>query len=156
MNGILDEIRSRVGESNLSDSCGRDGCKADMTGLPSCRIIVDIDRAFPEHGMEGQRCDFVLFLPCTGGNLLAVPIELKSGRVDVSQAAKQLQGGAAFIERFAPKTSTCRPILFHGKGIHSKELEDLNRAKIKFRGLSLTIKKVRCNRPQNLARTLKP
>ena len=88
--------------------------------------------------------------------LVAAPIELKSGDVDASTASEQLQRGASFADRVAPAGSetVCRPILFHGKGIHSQQRKALNRAKVLFRGQRLTIKTARCNRPRNLAQAL--
>lgn len=128
-----------------------------MTGVPSPRIVVDADRAFPAHGVQGKRCDFLLFFVVAGADtLVAAPIELKSGEVDASTASEQLQRGASFADRVAPAGSetVCRPILFHGKGIHSQQRKALNRAKVLFRGQRLTIKTARCNRPRNLAQAL--
>ena len=107
--------------------------------------------------MSGKHCDFVLFFSSDAGEtLLTVPIELKSGDVDASEASEQLQRGADFAVRFAPKTinSACRPILLHGKSIHPKQRKTLNRAKVRYHSLDLTIKTARCNRPQNLAHAL--
>ena len=77
-----------------------------MADVPSPRIIVDADRAWPAHGIEGGRCDRVLFvvdvIDGVPGRLVAVPIELKSGGVDASKAAQQLQTGADFVHRFVP------------------------------------------------------
>ncbi len=158
MKAVLNRIRISVGRANLCDSCRRDGCRAYMTDVPSDRVVVDVDLAFPAHGPEGMRCDFVLFMPGTDESLLAAPLELKSGDVDASEAADQLRGGATFADRFAPANgeTVCRPILFHGARIHEKQRKTLNRAKVVFRGRKLTIKTARCNRPRNLASALEP
>ena len=128
-----------------------------MTDVPSDRVVVDADLAFPAHGLKGRRCDFVLFVLGTEGHLLAAPLELKSGGVDASKAADQLQGGATFADSVAPANNetVCRPILFHGAGIHTKQRKILNRTKIAFRGRKLTIKTARCKRLRNLACALK-
>ena len=157
MNEVLDGIRSRVGEENLSNSCGRDGCQVSMEDVPSPRIIVDAERAFPAHEMSGKRCDYVIFFINASGDILfTVPIELKSGGVDASEVSEQLQRGADLAVRVAPKTfkSVCHPILFHGRSIHPKQRKTLNRSKVRFHDLHLTIKTTRCNRPKNLARAL--
>lgn len=156
---ILHWIRSRVGTEHLSDSCSGDGCRVFTTGVPTDRVIVDADRAFPAHNIEGKRCDYVLFFLSTAKDtLVVVPMELKSGRVDVSDASEQLQRGADFANRFAPAQSgvkpVCHPVLFHGKGLHNKERTDLNRTKVRFRGQRLTIKTARCGRQRNLASVL--
>ena len=128
-----------------------------MENVPSPRVVVDADRAFPAHGMEDSRCDYVLFF--VGGSndtLFGVPMELKSGTVDASEAAKQLQQGAEFVRRFTKtvRESICHPVLFHGRGIHPRQRKILNRAKVHFRGRNLTITTARCNRPKNLSRVL--
>ena len=157
MSEVLDGIRSRVGVDNLSDSCRRDGCRVSMKDVPSPRIVVDMDKAFQTHEKSNKHCDFVLFFSSDAGEtLLTVPIELKSGDVDASEVSEQLQQSADFAFRFAPKNlrSACRPILFHGSSIHHKQRKTLNRAKVSYHGLNLTIKTARCNRPQNLALAL--
>ena len=128
-----------------------------MTGVPSPRVVVDADRAFPARGARGKRCDYLLFFIAAGADtLVVVPIELKSGAVDASTAAEQLQQGAMFANDVAPDRSetVCCPILFHGKSIHPSQRKVLNRAKVLFRGRRLTIKTARCNRPRNLAQVL--
>lgn len=154
MSAALDGIRASVGAGNCSESCSRDGCNVSLTGVPPARVIVDADKAFPAHGRKGKHCDFILFVDRDDAPLLAAPVELKSGRPDVSEAVEQLQGGANFADRFAPSNTDSLPILFHGRGVHKKERKDLNSAKINFRGRKLTVKTARCNRAGNLASVL--
>ncbi|MDE0274670.1 MAG: hypothetical protein OYH76_02165 [Defluviicoccus sp.] len=124
--------------------------------VPLERLVVDADKAFEAHGWKSKRCDFILFLPAAGGKLVAAPIELKSGRVDVSDALEQLQEGAAFSERVASKEigTVCRPILIHRHGLHSRDRKTLNRTKVLFRGVAFTVLTERCGRPRNLANAL--
>jgi hypothetical protein len=124
-----------------------------LEDIPRERIIVDADKAFEAHGQQGKRCDFILFVLEGCQKLVAVPLELKSGRLDVSHALEQLQEGAAFAEQFSPTEADviCRPVLFHGRGLHPKDLSTLNRNKIQFRGVPLTVKIGRCDRSRNLA-----
>ena len=156
---ILSGIRSRVGTDNLSDTCSRDGCQVSMKKVPSHRIVVDADRAFPAHNIKGKRCDYILFfIGAAKDTLVMVPIELKSGTVDASVASEQLQRGAEFADLITRDHSgvkpTCHPILFHGKPIHEKERKELNRAKVRFRSQQLTIKTARCSQRRNLAHVL--
>ena len=127
-----------------------------LKDIPRERIIVDADKAFAAHRKPGKHCDFILFVLEGCRKLVAAPLELKSGRLDVSHALEQLQAGAAFAEQFSPAEATaiCRPVLFHGRGIHPKELRALNRNKIRFRGMFLTVKISRCGRSRNLAESL--
>ena len=155
MSATLDDIRAKVGAKNCNKSCSRDGCRVYLTDAPTDRVIVDADKAFPAHGQGGKRCDFILFVDRGDGSLLAAPLELKSGRADVAEAVKQLQGGADFAACFAsPSKADCLPILIHGRGIHTKERKALNRAKIAFHGRKRTVKTAQCGRPRNLARVL--
>ena len=159
MNEILSRIRAQVGMESLSGSCSRDGCRVYMTGVPSPRIVVDVDRASQVHEISGKRCDFILFFTsATKDMLVMVPMELKSGEINASTASEQLQRGAELAERFTHNRvavgSLCHPILFHGKRIHEKTRKALNRAKVRFRGRQLTIKTARCGQPGNLANVL--
>ena len=128
-----------------------------MTDVPAQHVIVDADKAFDAHRIQGQRCDRVLFLlgPAPG-RLIAAPIELKSGTVDASEVAGQLQQGIEFVKRFAPPDAPliCRPILIHGRKLHPKQRKTLNRTKISFGPQRLTITTARCNHPRNLATAL--
>lgn len=154
---VLDTIRSRVGEENLSRSHRREGCRVYLDGLPSQRLTVDADLAFPANEFEGSRCDLILFLFDSDGKLVTVPTELKGGNVSASEVHEQLQQGANFAIRVALQgiESECLPMLFYGKRIHPKQLRALNRLKVIFRGQRLTVKIARCNRPGNLALALR-
>lgn len=129
-----------------------------MTDVPSPRVVVDVDLAFPAHNISGKKCDFILFLFESPGRFLSVPVELKSGNVNASEAHEQLQRGADFADSIVPKSVNpiCSPVLFRGKKrIHERQLKILNRSKVRFRGKQLTIKIARCNQPGNLALALK-
>ena len=156
MDDVLNDIRVLVGVDNLADSCNRDGCEVSMADVPHDRVIVDADLAFPAHNWEGERCDFVVFLFGIDGGLRAVPIELKSGGVPISKTIRQLRRGAEFADQFGPHdpTPVCRPILIHGGLISSRDRKRLNRLKVSFRGLELTIKMARCGSDGNLALAL--
>ena len=156
MKQILDGIRADIGAEYCCRSCSRDGCQALLDDVPRERIVVDVERVFEAQGRQGKRCDFVVFLVGNRGELLIAPIELKSGRVDVSDALEQLQEGATFTEQFASKASgaVCRPILIHRHGLHSKDRKILNRTKVLFHGVGLTVLTERCGRPRNLANAL--
>ena len=158
MNKALADMRTRVGEENLSQSCSGDGCRVHLTDVPSSRVIVDVERVFQSRGLAGKRCDFVLFLQTARNALVIVPVELKSGHADASQVAGQLQAGAEFAASVVskPPAPIFRPVLFHGKKLHPKERNDLNRAKVRIQGVELSIETARCGRPRNLAQALSP
>jgi hypothetical protein len=128
-----------------------------MKDVPSPRVVVDADLAFPVHNISGKKCDFILFLFENGGKLLTIPVELKGGNVDASDAHEQLQRGADFAAWVVPRNfnSLCRPVLIHEKSLHPQQRKTLNRAKVRFRGHELTIKTARCKDHRNLALALK-
>ena len=156
MKAVLEGIRAEIGAGNCCRSCSRDGCRVFLDDVPSERIVVDADKAFKAHGHCGKRCDFILFVAGVGVKLVVAPMELKSGRVNVSDALEQLQEGASFAERFVPVASeaSCRPMLILGRTVHPADRHKLNRAKIRFRGVDITVKTGRCDRPRNLAGAL--
>ena len=153
MTDVLGRVREAVGESCVCKSASRDECGVDPTGLPDERVIVDADLAFPAHQWSGSRCDFIIFYREARRDhvIVTVPLELKSGRAEVSHVSAQLQQGADFAARFAPADAICRPVLIHGKRIN---LRELNRAKVLFRDRRMTIRTARCNRAGNLAQAL--
>ena len=110
MSDVLDGVRSAVGERNISQSLSRDECGVDDTGLPDQRIIVDADLAFPAHRWEGSRCDFVVFYPAADErHVVTVPLELKSGRAEVSHVSVQLQKGpTSLLTLLLPTRSAIR------------------------------------------------
>ena len=154
---VLTAIQARVGPGNLARSCRSQGCQGSLEGVPDQRVLVDADKTFEDHRIEGKRCDYLLFFCKMGSDLLvAVPIELKGGSVDISDVSGQLQGGADVINSLALRgtEARCHPVLIHQRSLHPKERKELNRHKIRFRGQQLTIRITRCNRPRNLAMAL--
>lgn len=113
MNEVLAALRSPINAQYLSNSCSRDGCQVSMEGVPSQRIVIDADKAFSAHGFQDKKCDYVLFFFYdTGQQLVAAPIELKSGHVDASTAADQLQQGKVLILRRVSRQETPIAIRF--------------------------------------------
>lgn len=150
---MLDDIRAQVGVDNLTSCCSRDGCEVSLENVPNDRVIVDVDLAFPALEITGERCDFVVFIGDNGTGLVAVPVELKSGNLEIAKLVRQLRRGARFVETIVKISSppVCRPILIHGRPLSDKNRKRLNRLKVEFMGLELTIKTARCNRPRNLS-----
>ena len=165
---FLREIEKQVNEDCISKSCSGDGCRVYLTGTPSDRVIVNLEREFEQRKIDTRRCDYVLFCGnASQSNLVVVLIELKSGTFKTSRVTDQLQGGADFVaEMFGklPKAAnaalstleiTCIPALFHGKRIDRFELRELERAKIRFLRQKPTIKRRKCSEPKNLASVMK-
>lgn len=156
-NNMLKKIQDKIGTGNCRRSCcTRDGCKVDLKGTPSTRVIADADCESLDTFFPGRRCDFILFFQGSDGTVVIASLELKHGRVEASSTAEQLQAGACFAERMIPEPCCpiCQPILFHGRRLHPVQRKELNRAKIRFRGTQLTIQTAKCGQPGNLAKAL--
>ena len=157
LNRVLDEIRAQVGTESLINSCSGEGCRVDMTDIPSERVVIDVEREFDSRNITEKRCDRLLFY-VDGSNLVAAPIELKSGKAEQSEVTEKLQNSLHFAANIVPRTRTLttayRPILFQGRGvkwINPRRTQELN---VNFRGNKLRIRIGRCGRRENLARAL--
>lgn len=156
MNNALVRIFSNVGLEHLSSSYRREGCRISMDGIPSERILVDMDSVFRALARNERHCDFVLFYIDEDGQCVAVPLELKGRHVKVSTSGPQLEQGVQYVDRVVPADVRiqCIPILVHRGSIHRLQRNRLVRHRIQFRGESLAIGTTRCNRRRNLARTI--
>ena len=157
MSDVLNEIRTRVGKENLTNSCSGRNCRVDMTAIPGNRVVVDVDLAFEAHAGTGKHCDRILFYENSPQNsLVVVLIEHKGGTFDsATNVAEQLQGGANFVKNFIPTgiKTICIPVLFHGGGSHRVQRDKLKRLKV---GLTQKqpISLGKCGAPRNLANVL--
>ena len=79
---ILEGIRDRIGKENLfgGNSFRRGRCSADLTGISeNDRVVVDLDKVFPDGQERESRCECVLFYFDDVANFVVVPMELKGG-----------------------------------------------------------------------------
>ena len=152
----LTEIRQKVG-NNKATSYTKDGCRVSMVNVPSDRVALDVDLAYPTDRANSNQCDFVLFcIDTLKSNILGVPMELKSGDIDVSHAVLQLQDGARIVDNFAPRNIEINVVfvLVHGGGIHRAQYEKLKTVRIRFRGKEFPINTTKCSYQSNLADAL--
>ena len=147
---ILENIRDQVGRVNLfkGNSLRRGRCRVNLTGVPEDdRVVVDLDKVFPDGQAGENQCECVIFYFDTAANFVVVLIELKGGEVDASEASNQLKGGAAFATTYTPSGSNCicHPVLFHN-GISRAEVRQLskNQSRVRFQGKSFEIRTARC------------
>lgn len=157
MNDILENIATRIGTAPLivnQNVLTRESCRADLTGIPTERVVVDMDAVFPSGQRHQKQCDYVLFfLNTSQDTCFTVPIELKRGTVKGARA--QLQQGADFAARYLPRgcKTICVPILFH-KGLSTFAHRALQKGKVRFRGTNMTVETTRCGVNRNLAAVL--
>ncbi len=153
----LAEIRQRVG-NNAATSNTKEGCKISMTNIPSERVVLDVDLAFPTSSAQTNQCDFILFyIDTVLSSLVGVPMELKSGDVKASLVVAQLREGARIVDKFTPKDIEIEliPVLVHD-GIHKAQSERLKISRIRFRGDDrIPINMTTCGYQGNIAEVLK-
>ena len=128
-----------------------------MANLPSERVVLDVDLAFPTDKAETNQCDFILFYIDTAqSSLVGVPMELKRGDVDASEAVAQLQEGARIVDNCTPNDVEMNLVLVlvHGGSMHRSQRNRLRTSRIKFRGEEFPINTTRCSHEGNLAQAL--
>ena len=144
---------------NLINSCSGEGCNVDMTDVPSNRIVIHVENEFECRGRRDEkRCDRLLFFINTEKKLVAVPIELKSGKAGESDVVEKLENSLKFAEEVASETGTrttefC-PVLFHGRGIKWNSPKGLKQLIVQFRGKKSQVLIGKCGEKKNLAQKL--
>ncbi len=129
----------------------------DMTGIPTDWVVIHVEREFDSRNITEKRCDRLLFfIDNIENNLVAAPIELKSGKAEQSEVTEKLQNSLNFAASIAPRTLTTayRPILFEGRGIKWINPRGTKQLNVNFRGGNLRIRVGRCGKSENLVRAL--
>ena len=155
---ILGEIRRKINEDNLINSCSGEGCTVDMDGVPSQRIVIHVESEFDFQKKTEKRCDRLLFFINTERRLVAVPIELKSGTSRESDVAEKLENSLRFAEKIAAATSISQteycPVLFQGRGIKWSNPRGLKQLRVRFRGKNLQVLIGKCGGRKHLINIL--
>ena len=145
MSGTVAEIARIVPDSCRTTYCDKDKCRVDLAETPPVRIIVDMDcNALPIPAAE-KRCDY-LFVGEERNATWVAPIELKSGRLSVSEISEQLEGGTQMANMWLPQGVTLQfaPILAHAKKIHRNDLKRLRAKRLQLRGQRKGITVIKC------------
>ena len=157
LHDALEEIQRWVGNKKATSPYTKEGCRVSMANLPPERVVLDVDLVFPTGRAGTNQCDFVLFYIDTAQNsLVGVPMELKRGDVDASEAVAQLQEGARIVDGCTPNAVEMNLVLVlvHGGSIHRSQRNRLRTARITFRGEEFPINTTRCGHQGNLAQAL--
>lgn len=146
---LLRRVRENVDARCIVRRCRKQGCTVSMTGAPSERIIVDLDREGAPIGTHERRCDYLFFGESAGQQSWFAPLELKGGRLrGVRAIVAQLQAGADIAESLVP--GSLRP-LFEPvavlKGSHKAQRDRLKRSEVRFRGVVKRVKLQSCGSP---------
>ena len=130
-----------------------------MNGIPTTRIVVHVEREFDAHAPNKKRCDRLLFYEdTTKNNLVAAPIELKSGKARESEVVEKLENSLEFAASIVPTQATLKiayvPVLFHGRGINWTNPKRRRQLSLFFRGRNLQVLIGHCGKAGNLAQVL--
>ena len=154
----LTHIREQVSPNNLTVECGGEKCKVYRTGLPRKRVVINVEKEFDARGESRKRGDRLLFYG-NKNTLVAVPIELKSGKADESDVREKLENSLKFAATLAPDRkgsgeTVYVPVLFHGRGINWTNPKNRRQLTVNFQGKSVLVLIGRCGRKKNLANLL--
>ena len=153
----LEEVRQWIGDNEATSPYTKEGCRVSMANIPTNRIVLDVDLAFPTGRTNTNQCDFVLFyIDTVQSSLIGVPMELKRGDVDASEAIAQLREGARIIDNCTPNDVDVNLVLVlvHGGSMHRSQRNRLRTARVRFRGEEFPINTTRCSYEGNLAQAL--
>ncbi len=153
----LEEVRRWVGDRKATSPYTKEGCRVSMANVPSERVVLDVDLAFPTGRAGINLCDFVLFyIDTERSSLVGVPMELKRGDVNASEAVTQLQEGVRIVDNCTPNDVDVNLILVlvHGGSMHKSQRNRLRTSRIRFRGEDFPINTTRCGYEGNLAEAL--
>lgn len=131
---------------------------ANLQSKPVNRVVLDVDLAFPTDRAKTNQCDLILFhIDDAQNDLVVVPMELKGGDVDASEAVAQLREGARIIDRYVPNDVEMNLVLVlvHGGSMHKSQRNRLRTSRVRFRGEEFPINTARCGHQGNLAQALK-
>ena len=155
---VFSEIRRQINRNHLINSCSGEGCTVDMEDVPFKRIVIHVENEFDLQKKTEKRCDRLLFFINNEKSLVAVPIELKSGKAEESDVVEKLENSLKFAQSIASATSTSRteycPVLFDGLGIKWSNPRGLKQLSVRFRGKNLLVLRGKCSGKKHLANLL--
>ena len=138
---LVGRVRAAVPQASVAKRIRKKGCGSTLEGLNNERVLLDVDKIV-EDGRE--KCDY-LYL---SNRPLVAAIELKRGRLEASEAVRQLRAGAQLADKLIkPRNLTCElRVVAFCKGINRAERELLRRPQnfVRFRGKTQEIKVVSC------------
>ena len=154
MANLVDQIKR-----NLSNEClkkgklTKEGCTVSLKGAPTPSIVIDMDNEKAPVGQNETKCDYIFIGGCD--DVFLVPLELKRGKLDASDAVRQLQAGANIAAaRIIPKREGVQflPVAFCDGKIHPDQRQRLAQCKIRFNNQNANVRLLRCK--QRLADAL--
>ena len=133
----------------------KDGCKVVMTDVPSPKLIIDFDKPGSPLEADETRCDYLLIAAGEHAHGWVVVLELKRGRLNADEVARQLRAGASAAEKRILKKRILqnepvrfRPVVVSGStSKHERNLLKKKSNAVRFHGHTETIQRVKCGAP---------
>ena len=151
MSGLVAHARDNVDGRCIDTRIRKEGCSVSLNGVPSDRLIVDLDRPGSPLGPADARCDYLFIAEDGAGAGWVAPMELTTGPVDADKFARQLQAGASAAERVVRRSESVRfrPVAVYGGGSHIAQRRKLQRndRKVSFHGVREPIRLMKCGAP---------
>ena len=145
MTGLVNQIKKNLPNGCLArGKLRKKGCSVSLTDAPTPSITIDMDKPQAPVGQHETKCDYIFI--GGSGNVFLVPLELKRGKLDASDALKQLQAGANIAARIIPKRERVQfqPVAVCGGKFHRIDRHQLSQRKIRFRSQSSNVQLLRC------------
>ena len=148
MRELIAQIAGKVSSCCHAKHCKKEGCRVDLRGVPSVRVIVDMDCDALRIPDVQKRCDYLFFGEERDTTCVA-PIELKRGRFSVSAVLEQIKGGIGMAESWLPPGVSFRfvPVLVHDGTIHREDRKALLSRKVQLRKQKRGVVLIKCGDP---------
>ena len=149
---MMESARGKLDARCLKKQCRAGKCSISLKGVSRQFVLIHMDSPCSPPSQHETRCDylFIGYLDDTDDSPWTVPIELKSGEISASTVAKQLQAGADVADQIIPHNANTNftPVVASGRisKIEQRRLRNTSN-KVRFRGRSEIIQRIRCRDP---------
>ena len=148
MSGLVARVRANVDGRCIATRIRKEGCSVSLDGVPSDRLIVDLDKPGSPLGQADARCDYLFVAKDGAGAGWVAPMELTRGRCVARKFVRQLRAGAAAAAQLVPRNVAAkfRPVAVYGGGLHMAERRALQRndSQVSFHGMREPVRLMKC------------
>ncbi len=148
MTQLVEKIVSEVPcDCLVKGKLTKSGCDVLMNEVPTHSVVIDLDKHPCFEGNNRTHCDYIMVATDLGDLNIIVPLELKKGDLDPSDALKQLQAGADFAMRFITAKEKVEFLPYAASGNTRKlrkEGKKVSDYKIKVRGKLIPLRRIEC------------
>ncbi len=149
---MMESVRGKVDARCLRKQCRAGKCSISLKGVSRQFVLIHMDSPGSPPSQHETRCDYLFIgsLDNTDESPWTVPIELKSGGISASGVAMQLQAGTDVADQIIPHGASTKftPVVASGRlsKIEQRRLRNTSN-KVRFRGKSEIIQRIRCGDP---------